>query len=300
VELIERAPAKVNLTLRVLARRPDGYHQIESLVAFADVADTLALDPGAEPGLEVGGPFAAACGPADDNLVGKAAARFASAFGSPPAGRFSLVKNLPAAAGLGGGSADAAAALRLLARLHGVAGNDPRLHEVARSVGADVPVCLDPRPRVMTGIGDILSAPVALPPLPALLVNPGVALATREVFAALDVAALPPAGPLIADEVPREPAALLRFLTTRGNDLQAAASGRQPVVADAVDLLRRSRGCLLARMSGSGATCFGIYHSDAHAAVIERALAHERPHWWVRRTVLGGEATRPAGGLHTP
>ncbi len=181
--LTEQAPAKINLTLRVLGRRPDGYHQLESLVAFADLADTLTLQPGGAGGLDIAGPFASACGPAAGNLVLKAVAALRERAAGLTAGRFALAKNIPVAAGLGGGSADAAAALRLLARANGLAARDPRLAAAALVVGADVPVCLDCRARIMRGVGDELAAPLELPPLSALLVNPGVALATRDVFA---------------------------------------------------------------------------------------------------------------------
>jgi len=177
--LLEKACAKINLTLRVFGRREDGYHELESLVAFADLADKLELEPARATALEISGPFAAACGPVADNLVLKAAAALAARVGALQSGRFLLEKTLPVAAGIGGGSADAAAALRLLARLNGLAPDDPRLAAAALATGADVPVCLDSRSRIMRGVGDLLSEPFALPSLPALLVNPGTPLATR-------------------------------------------------------------------------------------------------------------------------
>ena len=184
--LTEFAPAKVNLTLRVIGRRPDGYHDIESLVAFAAVGDRVSFVPGAALALDLRGPQRAACGPVADNLVLKAARRACARDRGLKLGRFVLDKRLPVAAGLGGGSADAAAALRLIARTNGIAPDDPRLAAAARATGADVPVCLDPRPRLMRGIGDILSEPLKVPPFPPVLVNPGVALATKDVFRALD------------------------------------------------------------------------------------------------------------------
>ena len=186
---VEPAPAKVNLTLRVVGRRADGYHDLESLVVFASVGDRLAFAPGRVLALTMGGPTATAAGELADNLVLKAARALAERVAGLKLGRFDLSKRLPVAAGLGGGSADAAAALRLLARANRFALDDPRLMEAARATGADVPVCLDPRPRVMRGIGDVLSEPLDLPRLPAVLVNPGVAVPTKDVFAAL---ALPP------------------------------------------------------------------------------------------------------------
>ena len=181
-DLVESAPAKVNLTLRVLGRRADGYHDIESLAAFADVGDRLALTPGEALTLTVVGPNAAQTGAEADNLVTKAARALAARIPDFCAGAFRLQKNLPVAAGLGGGSADAAAALRLLAKANKLASDDPRLRDAARATGADVPVCLDPRARLMRGIGEILSAPLPLPRLHALLVNPGVAVPTKLVF----------------------------------------------------------------------------------------------------------------------
>src|ERR1700748_1617207 len=185
----EKAPAKVNLTLRVIGRRADGYHEIESLVAFAGVGDALTFTPGSAVALSVGGPTAAAAGEIADNLVLKAARALAERVERLKLGRFTLSKRLPVAAGLGGGSADAAAALRLLARANDLAPDDPRLMQAARATGADVPVCLDPRPRFMRGIGDVLSDPLDLPRLFAVLLNPGVSVATKDVFAALAVPA---------------------------------------------------------------------------------------------------------------
>ena len=185
------APAKVNLTLRVLGRRADGYHDIESVVVFAAAADRLGFVPGGGLALTLRGPTAGLTGTPDDNLVLKAARALSGDIPGLTLGRFQLDKRLPVAAGLGGGSADAAAALRLLARANRLKHDDPRLYAAARATGADVPVCLDPRPRLMRGIGEVLSAPLALPSFPAVLVNPGVAVPTREVFAALRIAASP-------------------------------------------------------------------------------------------------------------
>ena len=190
-DLVESAPAKVNLTLRVLGRRADGYHDIESLAAFADVGDRLALTPGEALTLTVVGPNAAQTGAEADNLVTKAARALAARIPDFCAGAFRLQKNLPVAAGLGGGSADAAAALRLLAKANKLASDDPRLRDAARATGADVPVCLDPRARLMRGIGEILSAPLPLPRLHALLVNPGVAVPTKLVFSGWQPSANP-------------------------------------------------------------------------------------------------------------
>jgi 4-diphosphocytidyl-2-C-methyl-D-erythritol kinase len=281
----EKAPAKVNLTLRVLGRRADGYHDIESLVAFAGVGDVLTFTPAAALTLAVSGPTAPAAGEVADNLVLKAARVLAGQVGGLALGRFALSKRLPVAAGLGGGSADAAAALRLLARANQIALDDPRLMQAARATGADVPVCLDPRARLMRGIGDVLSAPLDLPSLPALLVNPGVAVATREVFAALNLAPVVRTGPAAA---PAGTAALLAEIAAGRNDLEAPAIELAPAIAEVLAVLRKLPGCRLARMSGSGATCFGLFESSAAARTAARTLRAGYPSWWVRATVLGG------------
>jgi 4-diphosphocytidyl-2-C-methyl-D-erythritol kinase len=281
----EKAPAKVNLTLRVLGRRADGYHDIESLVAFAGVGDVLTFTPAAALTLAVSGPTAPAAGAVADNLVLKAARALAGQVGSLALGRFALSKRLPVAAGLGGGSADAAAALRLLARANQITLDDPRLMQAARATGADVPVCLDPRARLMRGIGDVLSAPLDLPPLPSLLVNPGVAVATREVFAALNLAPVVRTGPAAA---PAGTAALLAEIAAGRNDLEAPAIELAPAIAEALAVLRKLPGCRLARMSGSGATCFALFESSAAARTAARTLRAGYPSWWVRATVLGG------------
>jgi 4-diphosphocytidyl-2-C-methyl-D-erythritol kinase len=294
---VELAPAKVNLTLRVIGRRPDGYHDIESLVVFADVGDRLAFRAARSLALTVRGPTGREAGAIADNLVLKAAHALAARVENLKLGEFALTKQLPVAAGLGGGSSDAAAALRLLARANGLTLDDPRLLEAARATGADVPVCLDPRPRVMQGIGDILSGPLDLPRLPAVLVNPGVAVATRAVFAALR---LPPRE---ADREPPAPypttrAALIAAVAGERNDLEPPAKRLAPVIADVLAQLAALEGCALARMSGSGATCFGLFGSGRAAAAAARMLRRKHPAWWVRATVFGGvraPVTAPRG-----
>src|SRR6516165_9168487 len=225
---VERAPAKINLTLRVLGRRADGYHDIESLVAFAGVGDSLTFTPGRNAELVVRGPTEAMAGTVADNLVLKAARALAERVAGLTLGRFVLAKRLPVAAGLGGGSSDAAAALRLLARANRLARNDPRLMQAARATGADVPVCLDPRPRMMRGIGDILSDPLPLPPLSLTLVNPGVMLATRNVFASLRVVRPPKA----RFGWQGERTGLVDALAASGNDLEEPAIRLAPVVGE--------------------------------------------------------------------
>jgi 4-diphosphocytidyl-2-C-methyl-D-erythritol kinase len=288
VPLLEDAPAKVNLTLRVLGRRADGYHELESLVAFADVADRLALAPGRGLALEVRGPNAAQAGAGADNLVLKAANALAGLIPGLTLGAFALEKKLPVAAGIGGGSTDAAAALRLLARANNLASDDPRVYAAARATGADVPVCLDPRTRLMRGIGEKLSAPLKLPPLDAVLVNPGVAVATKDVFAgwkpmagqgaSLDAAALAQLA---------NPKQFLQFLQSQANDLETPAVVLAPVIAEALAALRALPGCAVARMSGSGATCFALMSSAAAAAAAAKTMQGKFPDWWVRACALG-------------
>jgi 4-diphosphocytidyl-2-C-methyl-D-erythritol kinase len=285
----EKAPAKVNLTLRVLGRRPDGYHELESLVAFAGVGDALTFVPDAALSLAVSGPTAPSTGAVADNLVLKASRALAEQVPGLKLGRFSLSKRLPVAAGLGGGSADAAAALRLLARENGIALDDPRLTQAARATGADVPVCLDPRVRLMRGIGDVLSAPLTLPRQFAVLVNPGVAVATRAVFAALSVPPAEQAAPV--DPAPAS-AALLAEIADGRNDLEGPAIELEPTIAAVLAELRKLPGCRLARMSGSGATCFGLFASTAAAAAAARTLQAGHPEWWVRATALGDQSAR--------
>jgi len=287
--LVENAPAKVNLTLRVLRRRDDGYHEIESLVAFADFGDRLSFSPGGGLALKVHGPSAAAAGEGDDNLVLKAARALAARLPDITLGIFDLDKRLPVAAGLGGGSADAAAALRLIAKANHVAHDDPSLHAAARATGADVPVCLDPRPRIMRGIGEVLSPPLPLPLLPAVLVNPGVAVPTKSVFASLQLSSTPPASlddGTVAKLRSREE--LVRVLALQANDLEPPAIALAPIIADVLAALRGLEGCALARMSGSGATCFALFASADEAAVAEKLLAAKNPTWWVKATMLGG------------
>jgi 4-diphosphocytidyl-2-C-methyl-D-erythritol kinase len=291
-DLVESAPAKVNLTLRVLGRRADGYHDLESLVTFADVADRLALTMGDALTLTVLGPGASQAGAEADNLVTKAARALAARVPGLRAGAFRLDKRLPVAAGLGGGSADAAAALRLLARANKLAPNDPRLHDAARATGADVPVCLDPRPRIMRGIGEVLSAPLPLPRLHALLVNPGVAVSTKLVFSGWK----PSASPIrVSDtaanfaDLPnmQDEEKLLRWLASAANDLEAPAIALEPAIAEVLASLRAAAGCRLARMSGSGATCFALFSSALDTASAGKSLRAEFPDWWIAETVIG-------------
>jgi 4-diphosphocytidyl-2-C-methyl-D-erythritol kinase len=279
--LSEYAPAKINLTLRIVGRRANGYHELESLVVFADLADRLTLIPGPETSLDVAGPFAATCGATEDNLILKAVHKLARSLPGLKAGQFRLEKNLPVAAGIGGGSSDAAAALRLLARANGIAPDDPRLTEAALAVGADVPVCLDPRPRIMRGIGEILSAPLDLPALSAVLVNPRVPTETGKVFAAF--AGMHGSSKPLGDP-PKEN--LLGYLQAHGNDMTAAAMTCVPVIGEVLDTLAALPGAQLARMSGSGSTCFALFGS-ADARQAAEQIKSAQPDWWIAAATLG-------------
>ncbi len=280
VSPIWRAPAKVNLYLHVLGRRLDGYHELDSLVAFSGCGDALRFSPAGELALTVDGPGAQDAGPEADNLVLKAARALAERVPGLRLGRFHLTKRLPVAAGLGGGSSDAAAALRALAAHNGLFVGDARVLGAAEATGADVPVCLTPKARVMRGIGHQVGPPIDLPPLPALLVNPRVATPTPKVFAALGLERGGAArfGPA-ADRASPD-------LAAARNDLQAAAIRVAPVIAEALARLAALEGVRFARMSGSGATCFAIF-PDRHALVkAARALKTEKPEWWIAATWL--------------
>lgn len=287
--LLEKAAAKINLTLRVIGRRADGYHELESLVCFARTGDRLTLQTGDDLSLDVIGPRPEVAGPPEQNLVLKAARALAARIPDLALGHFTLLKRLPAGAGLGGGSSDAGAALRLLVRANGLALSDPRVADAARATGADVPVCLDPNSRWMRGLGEILSDPLKLPSLPAVLVFPGAPLATKDVFAAYHAHAAPAksASPVTVDwERAVSSPVLLAWLNDTGNDLERPAIAKLPLVADVLAALRAQPGCRLARMSGSGSACFGIFASGRSARAAARALS--RPQWWVEPTYLGG------------
>lgn len=266
----EFAPAKVNLTLHVTGRRADGYHLLDSLVVFAGVGDRVSAELADAASLTVTGPMAAGLSGEGDNLV----LRAARLIGVPA--RIGLEKVLPVSSGIGGGSADAAATLRLLARLSGRA--LPGAAEVL-ALGADVPVCLAGRAVRMTGIGEGLAAVPALPQAWLVLVNPMVAVSTPAVFKALARADNAP----MPREVPklRGAAELAAFLTMQRNDLEAPAMAVQPVIGRVKAALSAQAGCMLARMSGSGATCFGLFADPLAASAAARAIRAAEPGWWV-------------------
>jgi 4-diphosphocytidyl-2-C-methyl-D-erythritol kinase len=279
------APAKVNLTLRVLAQRADGLHELASIVAFADVGDTLNLEPGGEVLLQVDGPMAAAAGPNSENLVRKAAQAAQARIEGLRLGRFALTKRLPAGAGLGGGSSDAAAAIRLLAQANNLALDDARLLDAARAAGADVTVCLDPRARLMRGVGDVLSPPLELPVLDAVFAFPGVAVATSDVFRAHAAGHAECATHRAETEIPRGRAALIEFLVQEANDLEQAATSLAPAIAEARELLQRTNPRFV-RMTGSGSAVFAIYDDAERAAASAERIRSQRAKWWVAAATL--------------
>lgn len=283
-----RAPAKVNLTLHILGRDAEGWHELDSVVAFAGCGDWLSFEAGDALSLEVDGPTADAAGKSDDNLVLRAARALRKEAPEIRLGGFRLRKNLPVAAGLGGGSSDAAAALRALAHENNLPSDDPRLRAAAEAVGADVPVCLDPRARMMRGRGERLGPPLRLPPLFAVLVNPRVAVATPAVFAQLGFArgaATGLATPTPPPERADRSAAMAAFLRGR-NDMQAAACALEPRISGVLEVLSALAGAGLARMSGSGATCFALFDDRSAAARAAASLVRNHPGWWVKATVL--------------
>ena len=279
VAMTEAAPAKINLCLHVTGQRADGYHLLDSLVVFADIADRISVSAAPALSLRVTGPqaagLAAELAAGADNLVLRAAQSLAAARGPVPGAAITLDKQLPLASGIGGGSADAAATLRALACLWRVALPDAT---AVLALGADVPVCLAGRPARMRGIGAELSAVPPLPPAWLVLVNPGVAVATPAVFKALAKKTNPglPEVPHLADAP-----ALAAWLGQQRNDLEPAAEALAPVIAEVRRALAAQPGCLLARMSGSGATCFGLFADPATAHAAKAALASAERQWWV-------------------
>jgi 4-diphosphocytidyl-2-C-methyl-D-erythritol kinase len=287
LSVVEAAPAKVNLYLHVTARRADGYHLLDSLAVFPAMGDVLAGEADAELSLAVAGPFAAGLQGEADNLVLRAARWLAASHGIKPRARLLLTKNLPLASGIGGGSADAAAALRLLSKLWRVPLPDAT---AAAALGADVPVCLAAQPARMSGIGETLAPAPELPDGFIVLVNPGVGVSTPAVFRVRtggfsEPASLPTAWPNFA--------AMAADLASLRNDLEPAAIQLQPVIGTILTALRAQPGCALARMSGSGATCFGLFADAADA--IEAAQTLRGTDWWCWAGVLTGLAETQGG-----
>lgn len=271
----EKAPAKVNLFLHVTGRRPNGFHTLDSLVVFADVGDRLTAACTPELRLVVDGPFASDISAGPDNLVLRAAEALAQTAGVASGASLRLTKNLPHSAGLGGGSADAAAALRLLRRIWKLADRETESLRLAAGLGADVPVCLMSQPTRMSGIGEVLHVAPALPAFGLCLVNPGVALPTKAVFQAWTGTFSEPA---IIPASWADAAALAACLAGLRNDLEVPAITLCPTIGSVLDALEAEPGCLLARMSGSGATCFGLFPDTASAE--QAALRILRSDWW--------------------
>lgn len=281
MEQAEFAPAKVNLFLRVVGRRADGYHLLDSLAVFPAVGDVVAIDrrrPG-HPGvaLSITGRFAAGLSGSTENLVARAASALARTSGRSPDIGLRLEKNLPVASGIGGGSADAAATLRLLARHWEV----PLALSPEMGLGADVPVCVRSVPCRMQGIGERLDPVGDIPDCGIVLVNPGIGVSTPAVFAARSAAFSQEAEfpPISSNAAWQDARDLVRWLTPLGNDLEAPATMLCPAIAEALAMLRSTQDCLLARMSGSGATCFGLYPTPAAARTA--ADARVRAGWWI-------------------
>ena len=280
------APAKINLALHVTGRRADGYHCLDSLVVFADIGDTIeaiAAPLSPQPGLDIVGPFAAGLDTGPDNLVLRAARAYATIGGRIDGLALRLTKRLPVASGIGGGSADAAATLRLLADIAPLPAPRPEeMQTIATSLGADVPMCLRSRSLRAAGIGEILTPLDGLPRLPMLLVNPGIAVSTPAVFKKLQRADNP-ALPAIPTAF-RDVAAVADWLGQTRNDLETPAISALPVIAEVIAAIRATEGCRIARMSGSGATVFGLFADPLQADMAAREIAVRHPGWWVAAT----------------
>ena len=288
----EFAPAKVNLFLHVGTPGTDGFHPLSSLMVFADIGDRLSCEPSSRFTLELDGPMQGDAPPGDDNLVARAARAIATRSGAgEPRVRLLLTKHLPAGAGLGGGSSDAAATLRLLRRALSLAVTDGEMFELGAALGSDVPACIQATPVLAEGRGERLSPAPRLPVLPAVLVRPPVESSTAAVYRAYDLqaqgaSAAPPQMP----EGFASAAETAAFLASTRNDLEAPAVALQPLIGEALELLGRQPEALLTRMSGSGSACFALCADAADAARLARRLAAGHPGWWVQDCRLGGSA----------
>lgn len=279
------APAKVNLYLHIVGKRGDGYHLLESLVAFTDICDTVEIHPAESLSLTVRGPYARAL-ETGNNIVLKAAEALASLAGIPPNVHITLHKEIPLGAGLGGGSADAAATIKLLMALWNLTLDGKTLLALALELGADVPVMLHGKAALMSGIGEMIQ-PIALPfALPAVLVNPGVFLSTAAVFkqgsarvSKKEVDALHHFESLAETDI-------CPFLAQKRNDLEPPAIALQPVIGEVLAMLSAQDGALFSRMSGSGATCFAVFPEEAAASRAWQNISTSQPDWWVRKTWL--------------
>jgi 4-diphosphocytidyl-2-C-methyl-D-erythritol kinase len=273
--IVERAPAKLNLALHVRHRRQDGYHELETLFTFVTDGDEIRLEEGAG-SFRLTGPFGARLAGEGDNLVLRAERAFVNAFAPGRTHDITLDKRLPVASGIGGGSADAAATLRALARLHGVALDEPRLFAIADALGSDVPACLLGKTALGTGRGEQLVPLAGLPPLPALLVNPGVPVSTAAVFKAWDG----------VDRGPIATGPVLEAALAGRNDLEPPARALAPVIDTLIGQMAAAPGVLLARMSGSGATCFALFEDAGRMREAAQAVRTAQPEWWCLETEL--------------
>jgi 4-diphosphocytidyl-2-C-methyl-D-erythritol kinase len=286
--LRELARAKLNLDLLVVGRRPDGYHELDSLVVFADTGDVLSFEAAPALALEVAGPFATSLPGGEENIVVRAARLLAAHAGIAAGASIRLEKRLPVAAGIGGGSADAAAALRGLRRLWNLAMDEDELATLGLALGADVPVCVRSRPARMRGIGERLEPLPDLPALDLVLANPRLPLGTPAVFKALRLERL--SGRALEGPPPCDAQALRRWLGSSRNDLEAPARSLLPMIGEVLGALAAEPGCGLARMSGSGPTCFGIFADAALARVAAGRIAAAHPGWWVAACHSGAGA----------
>lgn len=283
----ERAPAKINLFLHVGDKRADGYHALQSLVAFTEVGDVLGFEPADDVRLTISGPFGAGLSAGEDNLIVRAARALQERAGVTKGAAMALTKNLPVASGIGGGSSDCAAALRGLAGLWGVTASNQVLCDIGAGLGSDVPVCVACRPQFMEGRGEVVTALPPLPAIPIVLVNPGVGVSTGKVFAAM--------GERHGTGLPKPPSFagaddLIAYLKGTANDMEAPACGLAPVISDVIAAIA-DQGALLSRMSGSGATCFGLFDSASAADKAASAISSAQPGWWVAPTRLAPLAT---------
>ena len=290
----ELAPAKINLFLHVGARREDGFHPLQSLAVFPGggrAADCLVLEQAGQTGLKLDGPFAANLEAESDNLVLRAAKALDAHAAQTHGAAIALTKNLPVASGIGGGSSDAAAALRGLRALWNLPLDDAALHRIGASLGSDVPVCIAAVPAFMEGRGEIVTPVTTMPRLAMLLVNPGVPVPTRDVFAALKTRRGTQMS--LSQTAFSDTADLLRFMEATGNDLEEPARALQPVIGDVLNAIAAQPGALLARMSGSGATCFGIFADDDCCTRAAGALQRGRPGWWVAASFVAAHGLVP-------
>lgn len=279
--ITEIARAKVNLTLHVTGRREDGYHLLHSLVVFPDIFDRLTFEAADEISLALEGPRAGdLTADLKSNLVLRAAKDLQEAFGVTRGARIVLEKNLPTAAGIGGGSADAAAALRGLLKLWSLQPDEAKLLDIALRLGADVPVCLASCSALMSGTGEVVQPVQDLVPHWLVLANCGRPVPTGSVFRDLDISA----GSEASHQAPEELSSfsgLIEYLGSARNDLQKSAIALEPEIQQCLDALRACDQIALARMSGSGATCFGLFEHEADARAAQHALASLHPNWWI-------------------